>query len=223
METTTLKAASRTQQGKGPARRLRAVGQLPSVAYGLGGDTLPIAVKHDDLRKILMSTRGRNTIIDLAVDEKDGFTVMVKDYSVHPLSRRLVHADFIRIDEKTRIDVEVPFHPIGKSRGEAEGGTLLASVRTLRMRCFPASIPTHIDHDISHLEINDVVKVKDLTLPEGAEPLFSPDRKLVTVAPPRVEAEPTLVAAEEGEGATPAEGDEKKGDDKADDKADDKK
>ncbi len=220
MQTVPLKATPRTEHGKGPARRLRAAGMVPVVAYGLGGETVAVAVPSADLRAILTSPRGRNTIIDLQVEGGQALNVMVKEYTVHPLSRNLLHADFIRIDENSKVECEVPFHPVGKSRGEAEGGTLLASLRTLKVLCMPTAIPDHIEYQVEHLAINDVVKVKDLQVPPGVEILLPPERKVITVQPPRVLEDaaaeggaPTEgeAAAEGGEGEAKADGaDEKK-------------
>jgi large subunit ribosomal protein L25 len=203
MDTVTLNASVRNEHGKGPSRRLRAAGKLPVVAYGRGGDTLSLIVEHDALRNVLLSKKGRNSIIDLAVDGGDNLNVMVKTYTVHPLSRNLVHCDFIRVDEAQAVQVEIPFRTVGKAKGEIAGGTVLSNVRTLRMRCMPSNIPELVVHDVSELEINDSVKVSDLSLPEGAEVLMKSDRTLVTVAPPRVEIEET---PEEGEGEEGAEG-----------------
>ncbi len=210
METITLKATSRQGRGKGPARRLRAAGQLPTVAYGRGLETLTLTVESEALRAILLSDQGRNTIIDLDIEGADRCPVMIRDYSFHPVSRQLLHADFIRIDEHTHIEVEIPFRTIGKAKGELEGGTVLATLRTLRVRCLPSAIPELVEHDVTELEINDVVKVKDLALPAGAEPLLPPDRKIVVVQPPRVETEEE---AEGEEGEELAEGEAVEGED----------
>jgi large subunit ribosomal protein L25 len=230
MENITLKATPRDTHGKGASRRLRTEGFIPVVAYGLGADTASFAIGCDALRDILLSERGRNSIISFAVEGGKSFPVMVKDYVVHPLSRKLLHADFMRIDEKKKLEVEVPFRTTGKSKGEIEGGTLLPTLRTLTVRCLPSNIPDEVVFDVSHMQINDMATVGELTFPDGVEPLLDPTRKAISVKPPRVEAEADEDAeGEEGaEGAEGAEGDDDKsdGDDKksdGDDKDKDKK
>lgn len=211
MESTTLKASPRELSGKGPARRLRAEGKIPSVAYGGKSDTLNLAIDHDALKDILLSPRGRNTVITLDVEGGAQHQVMVKDYTVHPVSRRLLHADFMTLDESKPVVVEVPFVTTGKSKGVGAGGTLLVNVRSLRLKCLPKAIPAHIEHDVTELEINDVVKVRDLSLPEGTESIEPAERKILIVAPPRV----MDAAAAEGEAAAGEAGDkaeEKKAD-----------
>jgi large subunit ribosomal protein L25 len=205
METVSLKATLRTENGKGPARRLRAGGQVPVVAYGKGIESMPCAVADSELRDILLSTRGRNTLIDLQVEGGKSSLVMVKSYTVHPVSRDLLHADLITVDKNEPIELTVPFRSTGKSQGEGVGGTLLVSARDLRVRCLPGNIPDSIVHDVTPLEIDDVVKVKDLQLPEGVEIALDGERKVLIVAPPRVQkAADTVDETAEGEESTEA-------------------
>jgi large subunit ribosomal protein L25 len=201
---------------------------VPTVAYGGTTQTVSLAVKQDALRKVLLSERGRNTLIQLDIDGGESFTVMVKDVALHPVSRSPLHADFVRVDPDKPLVVEIPFRPLGRSKGETSGGTLLVAVRYLEVRCLPSQIPGHVDYDVSNMEINDVVRVRDLKLPEGVEVLFAEDRKVLSVAPPRAEAEEAKPEGAEGEakpegaeGEAKAEGDDK--DDKKKDKDDKKK
>jgi large subunit ribosomal protein L25 len=205
MEIIPLKAKPRQLHGKGPARRLRGSGMLPTVAYGRGLQTANLSVEIEALRTILMSVRGRNTVIRLEIEGGEGFTAMVRDFSVHPVSRKLLHADFIRIDENKPVEVEVPFLTTGKAKGELEGGTVLVAMRMLPIRALPDRIPNHLEHDVTELMINDYIKVSEIAVPEGVEVLLPSDRTLVVVQPPRVEAEPEKPAEGE-EGAVPAEG-----------------
>ena len=165
METVPLNATTRSEYGKGPARRLRATGMIPTVAYGLGHATESLTIDGKVFRDILLSDRGRNAIIELMVDGAKSYAVMVKEFTVHPLTRALLHVDLIRIDKQKPIECEIPFVTVGKSKGEVEGGTLLTSVRTLKVRCMPINIPDSIEHDVSELQIDDVAKVSELTLP----------------------------------------------------------
>ncbi len=205
METVTLNANVRVKSGKGVSRRLRTSGQIPAVSYGRGKDTANLSIQHDALRDILLSERGRNSIIQMSVDGGAAYNVMVKEYTVHPLSRKLLHADFVRVDGDTRIDVKVPFRTTGRSKGVGQGGTLLVQVRMLRLRCTTNSIPVAIEHDVTELDIDEVVKVGDLALPEGVEALMPAERKVVMVAPPRVDNSKKDGEAEAAEGEEKAE------------------
>ncbi|MBW2527623.1 MAG: 50S ribosomal protein L25 [Deltaproteobacteria bacterium] len=203
MEIVTLEAKTRTTAGKGPSRQLRRDGFIPSVAYKRGEPTQSIAVPRDDLRRILLSEHGKNSLIDLKVDGGEALAVMVKAYTIHPVTRRIVHADFMQVDRDKPVQVEVPFRRVGRSKGEAEGGTLLQTVRSLRVRCLPTNVPPALEADSTELEIDDVLRVQDLKLIEGIEVLHPPEQKLIVVQPPRVEETPA-----EAEGAEGAEGEE---------------
>lgn len=212
MEHVTLKATTRTELGKGPNRRLRTSGQIPSVAYGKGTDAaLSLAVDHDALIDVLGSPKGRNSVIRLEVAGAKTYAVMVRDFAVHPISRRLLHADFITVDENAPIEVEVPFVTTGKSKGEAEGGTVLVSSRRLPVRCLPAAIPAQITVDVSGLDMEDGIQVKELAVPAGVEVLLPAERRVVVVKAPRqVEEKPA--AGAEGAAAPAAGADAAKAD-----------
>src|SRR5690606_21037008 len=110
-----------------------------------------ISVSPKDLEDILLSDRGRNTVIELDVDGQDKLTVLLNQYQYHPVSRRLLHADFYQIDLKDQVRVEVPFELVGRSKGVVMGGTLRQVFRLLPVRCLPERIPVKITHDVTEL------------------------------------------------------------------------
>jgi large subunit ribosomal protein L25 len=92
---------------------------------------------------------------------------MIADYQYHPVSRVLLHADFIAVDEKTEVEVKVPLVLFGKSKGVVVGGKLRQVFREVPVRCAPGHIPAELRFDITELEIDDVVPAGQLELPEG--------------------------------------------------------
>lgn len=211
MHTVELKATHRQSSGKGHSRRLRQEGRIPTVAYGRNEDAQPLAMSQSAVEAIILSDRGRNTIINLVVEGGAEQPVMIKDYTVHPLTRRLLHADFIRIDPSKAVEVEVPFLIVGKAKGEVAGGTVLRALRSVKLRCLPGAIPDSLEYDVSALEIDAVVKVSEVPVPEGITVLHPPDQKVLSIKPPRVEtagedgAEGEAAAAPAAEGAAAAE------------------
>jgi large subunit ribosomal protein L25 len=205
MQNVQLKATPRAEYGKGPAHRLRRSGRLPVVAYGAGGSSVSLAVASHQVRDILLSHRGRNTIIDLDIDGGERFAVMIRDYAVHPVSRELLHADFVRVDTTKPITLEVPFRTTGRAKGELEGGTVLVTERMVPVRCMPENIPNWIEHDVTELLLDHVVRVREVAVPPNVEILLPPDRKIIVCKPPKIEVEEK--PAVEGEAAAaPAEG-----------------
>ncbi len=232
MEQKTLSVEKREELGKGHSRRLRASGKLPGVLYGLG-KCASVTVDPGIITRLLLEEGGRNQILNLKGGGLDGKHALVKDYQVHPVSRKLVHLDLIEIDVSKKIEVTVPLNFIGKSVGVAEGGVLSIIDRNILIRCLPTNIPKHVDVDVTNLKIGDSLHLENVTLPEGIEKAMHTNPTIVTCVPPTKEeeaapslaptAEPEVITAkkEEGaeEGATPG----KEGGDKKEEKKDEKK
>src|SRR5437899_7138592 len=94
----TVTAEERATRGKNEARRLRASGFIPAVVYGAYKDSVPIGVSPKEVTRILHSTRGHNTIFNLAIDGVESAPVMIVDAQLDPVRGHLLHADFKRID-----------------------------------------------------------------------------------------------------------------------------
>jgi large subunit ribosomal protein L25 len=181
MTTNTLDATLRPSGGKGPSRRLRAVGKIPAVAYGLDMVATSVAISPKDLGKILSGEHGLNTVVELKVDGQANIHTLVVDYQIHPVTRAFLHADFKKIDLEKPVDVEVKLELIGRSVGVTMGGELHQIYRKLPVRCRPGQIPVKLVHDVTELSLDQAAHVKDLHLPEGLEVLLPPDRTVAAV------------------------------------------
>jgi large subunit ribosomal protein L25 len=205
MQIIKLDAKVRTQAGKTAARRLRHEGQIPAVAYGKELPTVALAVPPKGLTDILKSELGQNTVVELGIDGGKKLTVLLRDYTVHPVTRELLHADFVAIKLDQPVDVEVPFVCKGKAAGVVLGGILRQVYRRLPIRCLPEQIPTVIEHDVTALNLGDHVKTSDLTLPAGVTVRLPADQTVAGVVAPEKEkpedVEPTGVAAAGAPGA----------------------
>jgi len=198
METTTLQAEVRASRGKGPARRLRAQGKVPGVFYGPGVEPTPLTLSPKELTKALRGERGRNVVFKLSMDGKDELA-MVKDLTTDPVSQELLHIDLYRVFEDKVLEVNVPFHTLGRSVGVVQGGVLNVTRRVLPVRTTPAKIPVSINVDVTHLDLKDTISVEEIELPEGVECLLQPKLTLVIILEPR-----KATAEEEAEEAAPA-------------------
>jgi large subunit ribosomal protein L25 len=181
MTTNTLDATLRSDGGKGPSRRLRALGQIPAVAYGLDLAATAVAVSPKELGKILSGERGLNTVVELKVSGQSSIHTLVVDYQIHPVTRAFLHADFKKIDLDKSVDVEVKLELVGRSVGVTMGGELHQVFRKLPVRCRPGQIPVKLVHDVTELALEQVSHVKDLKLPEGVEVLLPPERTIAHV------------------------------------------
>lgn len=199
METTTLQAEVRGSRGKGPARRLRAQGQVPGVLYGPGMEPTPLTLSPKELTKALRGPRGRNVVFKLSVGGKDELA-MAKDVATDPVTQELLHIDLYRILEDQELEIDVPLHTHGRAAGVVQGGVLNVTRRTLPVRTTPANIPISIDVNVSKLNLKDSISVGEVELPEGVVCTLRPNLTLVIVLEPR-----KATAAEEAEdkAATP--------------------
>ena len=216
--THTLNARKRDGTGKGAARSLRQVGEVPAVLYGRDMETVSLSVNAHEAERLFQTISVENTIVDLVVDgEKDGYSTLVREIQSHPHRGQLLHIDFLRIQEGVAVDVEIPVELNGVPVGvKLHGGVLEHIVHELPVRCIPSAIPESVEIDVSHLELNQSIHVSDLDLGPGVEITIPKDRTICLVAVPRVveEAKPEEAAAVEGEvpeGAAPAEGERAEG------------
>ena len=203
MEIIKLTASRRELAGKGPSRRLRREGKIPAIAYGNKLTPVALAVSPKELKVALSGVHGRNAVLALTVDGKDTLTAMVRQYAHHPVSREILHADFLQIDLAQPIDVEVPFKLFGKCKGVVAGGVLTQVYRALPIRCLPEQIPSLLDLDVTDLDLNESAKTSQLKLPEGVTVRLSQDQTVAAVVAPdkKAEAEEAAAAALK---ATPA-------------------
>lgn len=221
MESIKVSANRRSESGKGVASRLRATGKIPAVAYGKQLPAQALAVSPDAIKQILASAYGSNTVIDLDVDGKDKLTVLLRDYQYHPVSRHLLHADFVQIHLDQTVDVEVPLELPGKPVGVVKGGTLRQVFRKLPIRALPNDIPVKIVHDVTGLDLDGHVSPKDLALPAGVSVRLPPEQTIASIvheivreeevaAPGAAAAAPGAAAAAPAAAAkAPAKGDKK--------------
>jgi large subunit ribosomal protein L25 len=125
---------------------------------------------------------------------------IIREIQRHPVSNRMVHVDFQRINLEEDVQVSVPLHVVGSDpKGVKNGGILEHVLRTVEVLAKPLSIPKHLDVDLSDLDLNQSFHVSDLKLPEGVTVVDEPDTALFTILPPKGEAEAGTAA----EGAEP--------------------
>lgn len=210
----TLEVEARSQTGKTEAKKIRAAGKVPGVVYGLGDKPQPIVLDPAKLRKIYLGDSGRNTLIDLQVAGKS-FPVLSHDLEFDPLTRQLLHIDFLRVDLGKAVHQRVPLVLTGTSPGIKAGGILEQNVQSVMITCLPERIPNKLVMDVSNLELGQSRHARDLSLPEGVKLMESSELVLVRVAEPRAEkiedpaatvATVPAEGAEEGTAAPAAEG-----------------
>lgn len=148
---------------KNAARRVRVEGKIPAVVYGAGQDAVAVSVDPRIITKILHSDTGHNTIFDLDVTGSGTVKAMIVDWQNEPLKGRLLHIDLKRIAMDKAMRVSVPVQLVGIPVGvKTQGGILDHVLREVEIECLPGDIPSHLDVDVTGLEINQGIHVSDL-------------------------------------------------------------
>jgi large subunit ribosomal protein L25 len=215
MQTVSLSGSLRGNVGKKDAKALRMKGQVPCVLYG-GEKQLHFYLDERDFSKIVYTPETYLVKIKLGEDEIE---TLLQDIQYHPVTDKILHADFMEVFTDKPIRVAIPVHPVGDSPGVIKGGSLNLILRKLVVRGFAKDIPDGIDIDISELDIGDSVTIGDLKV-ENLSFIDPPHTVVLSVKVTRmtVEVEEEEEEGEEGEegeapegeeGEKPAEGGEK--------------
>lgn len=165
-----LNAEVREQAGKGVARSLRRENKVPAVIYGDNKEPVRIALSAKDITLEYRKGQMFTTLCDLNVDGK-AQQVLARDVQLDPVTDAVLHADFLRVNAKTKIKVHVPLNFINEeqSPGIKAKGILNVAYYNLNVECLATSIPESIDVDLSRYKMGESVKFSDLTLPKGVK------------------------------------------------------
>lgn len=148
---------------KNAARRVRVSGLIPAVIYGAGQDAIAVTVDPKAITKILHSESGHNTIFDLNIEGGAASKAMIVDWQREPIKSKLLHIDMKRIAMDKMMRVSVPVQLVGVPIGvKTQGGILDHVLREVEIECLPTNIPSHIDVDVSNLEMNQAIHISDL-------------------------------------------------------------
>lgn len=178
-----LEVKTRTEFGKGAARRLRNEELVPGVYYDASGVNIPVTVAELPMRK-LYEKAGSTHVFNLVVDN-NGATetkpALVWRIEHHPYKTKLVHVDFYGVDLTKEIKVSVRVEIIGKAVGVVKGGKLELYREHVEIICLPLAIPDKVVIDVTPLDINQHVNIKNLVLPEGVKAVFDNNYSVVGV------------------------------------------
>jgi large subunit ribosomal protein L25 len=173
---------------------MRAAGQIPGVIYGHGREPLPISVDGRSLRAALTTDAGLNALLALQVGDETHLT-LAREIQRHPVRSTVTHVDFLIVRRDEVVSAEVPINLVGEARkvGQADG-RIEQQLTSLTVHATPANIPSHVEVDISEMDVGDTIRVADISLPTG-----------VTT---EVDAEEPVVIAARGAEVLDDEGDE---------------
>ena len=203
-------AFERTLQGTGASLRLRAAAKVPGIVYGAGTPAM-IELDHNALFFALKKEAFHSSILEMEVGGKVE-KVLLRDYQMHAFKPIVLHIDFQRVDEATRLRKKVPLHFEGEETSVAvkTDKCLVSHVRTeLEIECLASQLPEFVTIDLSGLVKGSSLHTSDLKLPPGIKAVKHGTQNpvIVAVTLPRIEEEAApataVVAPEKGKGAKP--------------------
>ena len=166
-----LIAEIRADMGKGASRRLRHQGKVPAIIYGAGRPPRALTFDQNKVLKQLESESFYSSVLNIKVGEKSQAAIL-KDLQRHPARNQIMHMDLQRIVEDEQIRMYVPIHYVGEdvAIGVKDGGGKIAHLMTdVEVTCLPKDLPEYFEVDVSALELDEMLHMSDIKLPDGVE------------------------------------------------------
>ena len=163
MEVNTIAALPREATGKRQVQKLRAEGYVPAVIYGREGAPESIQVSAYEIGREFAK---HHRVFNLSVKGNEQ-AVFLQDVHWDALTDDALHIDFLRIDMNEPLALEVELVYLGIPKGQSKGGTLVKDLRSVKVHSMPSTIPHDIEVKVGDVDVGDVIRTKDLPLPEG--------------------------------------------------------
>ncbi len=209
MATLRLSAETRSDTGKGAAKKMRRAGRIPAILYGRGQEGVSLSLGNKEVSHLLANPGAMTNVLELEITDSGRSSkknILVKKIQKHPFREEVLHMDLLEIALDQKISVMVPIELAGESEGVKMGGILEMKRRELEITSLPNQIPDTIVIDITELQIGDAVHVEDITPPDGAQISFESNFTVLSVVAPAAEIEEEEAEEEEAEGeAAPGE------------------
>jgi len=204
-----VQAEVRQDKGKGSSRRLRRLAdQIPAIIYGGNKDPQPLTLIRKDLEKSLENEAFYSHVLTINVGGSK-VKAILKDLQRHPAKDLVMHADFLRVDDKVAIKVNVPIHFLNEDTSigvKTDGGLVQHQATDIEILCLPGDIPEFIAIDMQNVEMGQIVHLSEVQLPAGVTSVAlalgeDHDLAIASIVAPKGgsdEAEETEAETEEG-------------------------
>jgi large subunit ribosomal protein L25 len=159
MKSILIQGVKRENVGKVATRALRNAEQVPCVVYG-GTEPIHFAAEEKAFKGLVYTPEAHTVTIELNDGSK--FEAILQDIQFHPVTDRIIHADFYQLDENKPVTMEVPVRLVGRARGLVAGGVLRFNMRKVKVRAIPANLPDEIEIDITPMRIGHKMYIESL-------------------------------------------------------------
>ncbi len=176
----------RTKLTKGEVKRLRREGNVPAVSYGSGKSVRHLYLRGADLQAILRDLpKGAlaTTIFELQ-ESGASYRALVKGIQYNVVTYAVEHVDFLMVDDKTPVTVNVPIQVVGAADcpGLKLGGTLRQVIRTMKVECLPKHIPHAFQIDVRSLSLAQAKRLSDIEVPAHVRPVARMEQVAIVIA-----------------------------------------
>jgi len=192
----------RKNMGGSSARGLRRNGKIPVNYYYKDQDNLNFIIDQKVLNQAIQS--GQH-VFEISINN-DTVYVMIKDAQYNPITEQVIHIDLMRVRRTEKMTFSLPIVLEGVAAGSVEGGIVTQAATSIDIECFPTNVPESIIVDISELELNSVISVVEIDLPDDVSLVSSEQTTIASCNPPKVEVEPDPEELEEDEEDMEGEG-----------------
>lgn len=177
------------EKRKGAARDIRAEGKIPAEIYGKNFKNIHLALESNAFNRVYKEA-GSSNLVDLEIGDQSS-KVLIHSVQIHPLTGKIMHIDFLKIDMKQKIKTEIPLEFVGETHLVVEQeGSLITNKDSLQVECLPTDLIDHIKVNVAVLqEFDQNIKVSNIEVPAGITVLDDPEEVVALVQPPRSEEE----------------------------------
>ena len=202
MKSITIQGTKRESVGKKSTKALRDAELVPCVVYG-GAETLNFSATEKSFKGLVYTPEAHTVSIEV-----DGKTIpaVLQDIQFHPLTDKILHADFYQLSDDKPVVMEVPVRLTGRAKGVVSGGAMRQSFRKLKVKAIPANLPDEIVVDVTPLKIGSKLYVGDIKA-SGFTFMHPDNAVVVAVKMSRTAMKGAAVADDDDEEETAVEGD----------------
>lgn len=180
----TFKATQRTPAGKGGARKLRAAGLTPAIAYGKGIEPVLFGIDPSEFAQARLHY-GLSHLYHVVLEGGEKLPVLIKEVQVDDYRNKLLHVDFWKVDLTVPVTLSVPVEFDGRPKGVVKGGTFRALRRSVLLTGLPGAIPDSLHLNTNHLDLGESICLENLELPENVRPAADDNHALAMVQAPK--------------------------------------
>lgn len=186
-----LSAQVRSHIGRSAVKKIKQQGLVPGVVYGAKQAPQHVQLSAREIGDVLSHATGENFLVELEISDAGKSSkglALIQEVQHHPLRGDVLHVDFHAVSADEKIHAEIPVETVGESIGvRSYGGLMEVSIHALEVECVPADLPDLITIDVSELNLNDAIHVRDLKLPPGVVARGDADLTVIRIAPPTVQ------------------------------------